>query len=516
MSAEGSEISSTVQIQAPRTTEQQVARATTGISYGRRSARGHGYEQRGLSSVPLSVLHEGKFGRMFRLPPFTPSDARIKEIAETMTEGASGGDPALNNPEIPAGYTYFGQFVDHDITFDTASSLDRQNDPNALTNFRSPRFDLDCVYGRGPTDDPFLYDKASEGVKMLIGSHDNEDDLPRNVQDTALIGDPRNDENTFVGQWQLTMLKFHNKVVDLVADDETLRHGSETVFDAAQRIVRWHYQWIVVHDFLKKIVGDEMLNQVLVTDGYCPEVTRRFYKWRNDPFMPVEFSVAAYRFGHSMIRGRYKLNTLVGPLPTFTADPVNIQPLGHFGGFRILPPFWTIEWARFFKVDGAGKEDLQLSRLIDTKLANVLTALPPEIGADRPSLIERNLTRGARLLLPSGQDVARYMGADPLSVDDLGLPGGGPAPLWYYILKEAFVQAGGIHLGQVGGRIVAEVFLGLLEKDPSSYLRNDPCWKPFLPSAVDGHFDVADLITFTGHGLGRTALPDPPSEPPAG
>ncbi len=144
--------------------------------------------------------------------------------------------------------------------------------------------------------------------------------------------------------------------------------------------------------------------------------------------------------------------------------------------------------ARFFKVDGAGKEDLQLSRLIDTRLANVLTALPPEIGADRPSLIERNLTRGARLLLPSGQDVARYMGTDPLSVDDLGLPGGGPAPLWYYILKEAFVQAGGIHLGQVGGRIVAEVFLGLMEKDPSSYLRNDPCWKPFLPSAVDGHF----------------------------
>ena len=134
----------------------------------------------------------------------------------------------------------------------------------------------------------------------MIGSHDNEDDLPRNVQDTALIGDPRNDENTFVGQWQLTMLKFHNKVVDLVADDETLRHGSETVFDAAQRIVRWHYRWIVVHDFLKKIVGEEMLNEVLVTDGYRPEVTRRFYKWRNDPFMPVEFSVAAYRFGHSM------------------------------------------------------------------------------------------------------------------------------------------------------------------------------------------------------------------------
>ena len=93
------------------------------------------------------------------------------------------------------------------------------------------------------------------------------------------------------------------------------------------------------------------------------------------------------------------------------------------------------------------------------------------------------------------------MGHDPLTDADLELPGGGPAPLWYYILKEASVQAGGQHLGQVGGRIVAEVFLGLLEKDPSSYLRNDPRWKPFLPSAQAGDFTMPDLVTFSGHGL---------------
>jgi hypothetical protein len=147
----------TPQIQAPRTAEQQLAGATSAhdIGYGRRSARGHGYELRGLSYVPVSRLHEGRFGRMFRLPPFVPSDERIAEIAALMLEEVSGPTPELDNPTIPAGYTYLGQFIDHDITFDTASSLERQNDPDALTNFRSPRFDLDCVYGRGPVDDPF-------------------------------------------------------------------------------------------------------------------------------------------------------------------------------------------------------------------------------------------------------------------------------------------------------------------------------------------------------------------------
>ena len=503
--------STTMQIEAPRTTEQLIAGATTarGVGYGRRSARGHGYDLRGLSYLPVSRLHEGRFGRMFRLPPFVPSDERIGEIAALLVENLSGPAPELDNPDIPAGYTYLGQFIDHDLTFDPASSLERQNDPDALTNFRSPRFDLDCVYGRGPVDDPFLYDKASGGQKLLIGHHDDEDDLPRNSQNTALIGDPRNDENIFVSQLQLTMLKFHNAVMDLVATGPGLRRGSETGFEATQRIVRWHYQWLVVHDFLRRVVGQEMLDSVLDESGPYPRVDRRFYKWTNDPFMPVEFSVAAYRFGHSMIRGRYQLNTLVGPLPIFTADPVGQEPLGHFGGFRVLPPFWTIEWARFFEVDGAaiGVDGPQASRLIDAKLADPLKALPPEIGGDRPSLIDRNLTRGARLLLPSGQDVAWYMGADVLSDADLALPGGGPAPLWYYLLKEAQVQAGGRHLGQVGGRIVAEVFLGLLEKDPSSYLRNEPTWRPFLPSATAGDFTMGDLIAFAGHGLGVTDLP---------
>lgn len=500
---------------APLTSEQLLAAATSGHGMGTavRSARGHGYELRGLGYVPASRSYEGRFGRMFRLPPFTPSDNRILEVAALMMEGETGRDPAFDNPDIPAGFTYLGQFIDHDLTFDTASSLERQNDPDALTNFRSPRFDLDSLYGRGPVDDPYLYSKDSGRNKLLIGRHDDEDDLPRNSEDTALIGDPRNDENIFVSQLHLTMLKFHNKVFDLVNDDPALQFSAETPFQAAQQTVRWHYQWLAIHDYLRRTVGQEMLDSVLDTSGPVPRVVRKFYDWKYEPFMPVEFSVAAYRFGHSQIRGRYRLNTLVGgprsngPLPTFKPGSTEVDPLGHFGGFRILPPFWTIEWARFFEVDGAGKDELQRTRQIDTRLADPLKDLPEEIGGTRPSLIDRNLTRGSRLLLPSGQDVARHMGEDVLSDADLGLPGGGPAPLWYYILKEAEIRAGGRHLGPVGGRIVAEVFLGLMEKDPSSYLHQQPKWRPTLPSETPGHFTMADLITFTGHGLDVTDLP---------
>jgi hypothetical protein len=519
---------STPTVPAPRAAEDgrppedliNSAASAQGYQSPHRPARGHGYEQRGLAYLPVSRLFEGRFGRMFRLPPFIPSEARIAEIAATMAEGPTGGDPTFDNPDIPSGYTYFGQFVDHDLTFDPVSSLTRQNDPDALTDFRSPRFDLDCVYGRGPVDDPYLYDKSpGNDDKLLLGEHDDEQDLPRNSQSTALIGDPRNDENTFVSQLQLTMLKFHNAVVDLVRGDPRMQQGSETVFEAAQRIVRWHYQWVVVHDFLRRTVGDAMLGSVLDESGPMPRVTTRHYEVRSSkPYMPVEFSVAAYRFGHSQVRGRYKLNTLVGPLATFLPNPTDDPDvrLKQFGGFRILPRFWTIEWRRFFELDEGA--DLQHTRKIDTHLSNPLTDLPPEIAGMPNSLIVRNLTRGARMSLPSGQNVAAAMGETRLTDGELGLPGGGPAPLWYYILREAEVRENGLRLGAVGGRIVAEVLLGLLAKDPSSYLRHDPTWRPFLPATTAGEFTMPDLIRVSGHGLVDITPPGPipPAPPPAG
>ncbi len=467
---------------------------------------------RGQQGVPQSPLHEGRFGRMFRnLDALKPDDTVIDALVKLMEE--VGSDPARDNPKIPSGHTYLGQFVDHDITFDPLSDLQKDNDPDALVDFRTPRFDLDCLYGSGPDDDPFMYEWSSpsnRGVKLLVGRNPTGSgeferaDLPRNQQGRALIGDMRNDENTIISQLQLLFIRFHNKVVDRTRKNQRLA-GAE-LFAEAQRITRWHYQWIVVHDFLRRIVGAQMANSVLkpAKDGAPSKIDTQFYNWRNSPFMPVEFSGAAYRFGHSMVRADYDLNETVTGVPIF-ADADKPDPRQHLGGFRRLLSFWTIDWGLYFDVEA--KSRAVPARAIDTHITKPLLKLPGAPGA-RPSLPRLNLQRGRALGLPSGQDVAEAMGRTPLRPDQLGLAKialpkaerealARATPLWYYVLREAQVLAKGEHLGPVGGRIVAEVLVGLLDGDPQSYLSRKPTWTPILPAAKKGDFTMADLVRFT-------------------
>jgi hypothetical protein len=468
-----------------------------------------GAPPRGLMAVPKSRLHEGRFGRMFRnLPiPRPPREALIA-LGNAMPE--ENRPPATaDNPKIPAAYTYLGQFIDHDITFDPVSKLQRLNDPDALVTFRTPRYDLDSLYGRGSSDTPFLYEWLNptfRGVKLIAGRNpqrdpvDGEDlerqDLPRNEQGRALIGDPRNDENIIVGQFHLAFIKFHDRVVDRVKEEKDLS-GSE-LFEEARRLVTWHYQWVVIHDFLRRVAGDAVVNDVL-TNG------RDFFEWEDEPFMPVEFSVAAYRFGHSMIRPTYDLNEVVRGIPIFSRKerPNNRE---HLAGFRRLPSFWTIDWSHFVKID---RTRPQPSRRINIRLARPLMKLPASVNAGRNPLAVLNLRRGKALQLPSGQSVAQHMGETPLTAAELelarlrGLRAAHRAileqdtPLWFYILKEAEVRANGERLGPVGGRIVAEVLIGLLEGDPSSFLRVEPNWKPAgIPAKTADEFTLADLLTF--------------------
>ncbi len=463
---------------------------------------GHGgVEIRGLGA-PQSSLKEGRFGRMFRnvnLPPLDPGIDAINALVKLMADASqtASGD----NAKLPSGYTYFGQFVDHDITFDPLSVLQKLNDPDALVDFRTPRFDLDSLYGGGPADDPYLYDSQSpsnRGVKLLVGHNDEgkgfeRDDLQRNAQGRALIGDPRNDENLIVSQLQLLFIRFHAKVVDHVRKATKLE-GAE-LFAEAQRMLRWHYQWIVTHDFLNRIAGKAAADAAFAN--------RQFFKWTNEPFMPVEFSGAAYRFGHSMVREIYDLNGDIVGIPIF-ADADKPGPLEHLGGFRRLPVLWSVDWSFFFKTSSRKP---QLSRKIDTKLSPPLHKLPIGVDAGRHSLAQLNLRRGRALQLPSGQDVAGAMGIVPIAANDLGLnsidlPAAGKAkikaatPLWYYLLREAEI-GGGESLGPVGGQIVAEVLVGLLQGDPLSYISQRPTWKPELPGAKAGDFTMPDLVKFT-------------------
>ena len=465
----------------------------------------HGMTPRGAARVARSPLHEGRFGRMFRKLPAAPeySVEVLTALAESMREpgGATGGwnqggaqPPDGDNPEIPSGYTYFGQFLDHDITFDPTSRLQTSNDPDALVDFRTPRLDLDSLYGSGPFDEPFQYDQQRDNRMLLSDNGAGDVDLPRNSQGIALIGDPRNDENVIVSGLQIVMLQLHNKLADDVDADPAVPEADR--FDETRRRLRWHYQWVVVHDFLPRICPPELITRLLALEDGVPGWKLRFYRPTKNAYLPVEFSAAAYRFGHSMVRAAYDLNATIGVKPIFVAG--DDQPAGSdLRGGQTLLPGWTVDWARFLPIDGSAP---QPSRRIDTHLSPPLFDLPRFPATQPQSLALRNLLRGQALKLPSGQDVAKTIGERPLSGADLGGVVD-PTPLWFYILKEPELEAGngGHRLGPVGARIVAEVLLGLLRADPSSYLNVTPTWAPTLPgrSGHDDTFGLADLIRST-------------------
>lgn len=482
------------------------ALAGTSDSSQRPPARIHGVGPRGLRNQPLSPAFEGRFGRLFRRLPPGPAYKveQLNELAETMREdpggpGSSWGQPNAqpeggDNAAIPAGYTYFGQFLDHDITFDPASLLDRVNDPDALVSFRTPRFDLDSLYGSGPADEPFQYHQSQEGRLLLArNAETGEEDLPRNEQQVALIGDARNDENTIVSGFQRVFIRLHNRMWQEVEGDASVQ--PEKRFEETQRRVRWHYQWVVVHDYLRLTCGDDVLGRkVKEKQGQPADIRLRWYKALKHPYMPVEFSVAAFRFGHSQVRSAYNLNQAIQNIPLF-APGDDVPPTGDLRGGKRLPASWEIDWSHFLPIGAA--ETVQPSRLIDAHLSPALFDLPRLPAGEHQSLALRNLLRGQALQLPSGQDVARQLRVDKVfSGAELGSPLD-PTPLWFYILKESELVAGGQRLGPVGAEIVAEVLLGLLALDPQSYFRVAPDWRPTIPPADDAAgLTLGDLIRF--------------------
>src|SRR3954451_10528105 len=288
---------------------------------------------------------------MFRsLPPARYGKTDSESRANLMALGVqmtSDFDPPKDGVDaeergITALYTYLGQFIDHDITFDPMSSLMQHSDPDALIDFRTPAFDLDNVYGRGPSDQPYLYDGGDSFLlgDALSGGDVNAKDVPRNNANPrrALIGDPRNDENAIVSQLQGLLLRFHNRAR---ADNPSLSFGD------VQRLVRFHYQYVVINDFLPRIVHSSVIAD-LKSRGHYDRHEIKFFRWKEDPFMPVEFSVAAYRLGHSMIRPGYLLDDNV-LLPIF---PVPSQGLLEgLTGFRTMNTQWGIDWGRFIDVD---------------------------------------------------------------------------------------------------------------------------------------------------------------------
>lgn len=481
------------------------------------AVHGSGMFGREMNAPGSKYYNKGKFGRLFptlppyRLPSGVDDKAALDKLSELMREASK--KPKQENPSIPAGWVFFGQFVDHDITFDPTSSLERQNDPESIQNFRTPAIELDNVYGSGPGASPHLYDGFTS--KLLVEKLDpssDRDDLPRNSQNTALIGDPRNDENLVVSQLHVAFLKFHNVCVqDLLDKQPSLANSPEELFERAQQQVRWHYQWIVLHQFLPLIVGQKMVGEIYQGPG--KPTGRKYYNWRHEPFIPVEFGAAVYRYGHAQIPNRMQVNDefRVGAdvrIPVFAKDQTGKpDPDDLRGGVRAKRR--SVQWRHFF--DGLMGESIvpQASMRIEARLAESLfdiQVLPPTDPIRQLPL--RNLLRGLSFGLPSGQSIARAMCVEPLAPDDLMdteeldplFRFSEATPLWFYILREAQVQQDGLRLGEVGGRIVAEVIIGLLEGDRNSFVRAYPKWKPDM-GPTPGDFTIQDLLVKAGSAI---------------
>ena len=418
--------------------------------------------------APIEIA--GRYGRMFDLPPLEADEELLMQIGAA--GGFCDGGDCKSEARVEAGWPFFGQYVAHDITADR-SPLRAHADLSALRNMRAPRANLESLYGGGPQGSPYLYQR-SDTAKLL----ENDGDVPRNHEGLGLVGDPRNDVHVFMSQMQVAFIRAHNHLVDRLRDE---RAREAELFDEARRALAWHYQWVIVNDFLPRLVGDRLIGELLARGT-------RYYSPDSEPFIPVEFADAAYRYGHSQIRQLYQIQPGGPALPVFP-DLIGFGPIGEH----------KVDWSLLFDVPG--REPAQRAKPIDGMLPRSLINLPyavtgeVEVEAYR-SLAARDLERGQGTGLPSGESVARQIGASVLDRSEVGLSEHGwdaETPLWLYILRESAVRHDGDRLGEVGGRITGEVLVEIITRDPESYLAIDPSWQPSLPAHEDS-FRLRDLL----------------------
>ncbi len=464
-------------------------------------------------------------------------EATLRKVALAMTGGSE------TDGTIPSGFTYLGQFVDHDLTFDaTTVAFGDSISPAALLQGRSPTLDLDSLYGAGPLDAVSAEFYEADRTRLKVGktTRSGSDrarvgfDVPRvggsaAGRQLAAIPDRRNDENLVVAQTHAAMIRFHNRVVSTLGPATPAADR----FEKARRKVVLHYQWMLRTDYLAKICDGDVVTDVF-TNG------RKVVEPGADPLsmptMPVEFSVGAFRLGHSMVREAYDWNA------RFPSGSGTLSLLfffsgtsGGLGGDPTLPSNWIADWRRLYRFEQIGHGELKppagefnLARRIDTRLVDPLATLPAgSFGGSvsdeqtiRANLAFRNLVRARMLKLASGQQMAALLRASGVPVTTLtkaqlrnGAGGRSSAqlddltdtqreafladtPLWFYVLREAELNDG--RLTGVGARIVVETFHRAMEGSTSSIVRN-PDFRPTL-GEKDGRFRMADLLLFAFEG----------------
>jgi len=415
------------------------------------------------------------------------------------------GGPDGGGPEV--GYTYFGQFIDHDLTEmdPLPPPLWRRilrkllrhrrfivNVKSELRNLQTPRLDLSHLYGGGPSDQKSKRLYWSDGVRLKVGAlsaSGQSFDVYVDADGNPVVADDRSRENLIIRQMVAVFARLHNAAVEQWGP--TIKDAGE-LFEKAHRQTVWQFQYLVVQDYLRSVLDYSVFSEVF-------EKGNVLFEWKKTFSIPLEFAVAAFRFGHSMVR----LNYLLSIDQDHTLKEI-FERSAQSG--QLEEDKWKIAWELFFQ--GAGGEGSSASAItsqpIDTLVAKPLHDLSnfivelfpvgklplPVVTIDQFKLPVRTLLRGESMQLVCGQAAAD--GLDVVRVtDDLlasPCPGTPPmtphapilqrgqiltrTPLWYYILKESEGNSHGRRLGPVGSHIVAETISAALRYDQTSYFYN--------------------------------------------
>jgi hypothetical protein len=449
---------------------------------------------------PPKTSDVSHYSRLFGGPYAGHDEMHLRELSARMKDIPQNrrGRPRLGDL-APSAFVYLGQFLDHDLTCDETRLEHAAHAPERTRNFHAPRLNLEGVYGGGPEKSPELYDLSEPGSETFLLGETKAVGRIRSTRDDffrrngrPLLADARNDQHLIIAQLHVAFLQFHNRLIDLLKRGEFVSSAfpKENLFATARRLVVWHYQWIVRNEFLKWFVLPKVLADI---ERNGP---RLFKAAAGDavPSLPIEFTQAAFRFGHSTVQRQYEINRWAGLVRLCdlvrkaAANEKNVP----------LPANRVVDWDRFTRTWGG---NANFAENIDPLISEYMfdlpaAAMPIPFTTPPPPLPEMTLIRGSRIGLASGQEACRVASVAALSDAQIGFDDDGNqflrrrglherTPLWYYILREAEVLGvrrfrGGECLGPLGSRIVAEVLLGVLNADPDHYLSVDPNWTPLV------------------------------------
>ena len=413
-------------------------------------------------------------------------------------------------PEIlvDSGYTYFGQFISHDLTKDV-SSVDEawQKEPEELVNLQTPRLDLQVLYGGGPERSGEFYEEDKVRLKVGARRADGRSfDICTGQQGERIVADDRSAANLILRQMTAVFARLHNCAVEQFRPEIV---DEKALFERARLQTQRQFRWLVLKDYLPTMLNPEVYRKVFIDNSSS-------IRW--DTFsIPIEFAAAAMRFGHAMVRPNY----LFG----FEREMLLPKILGRTPDRGALADEAEINWGFFFQ--GAGPGGAVTARPIDTRLSLPLHRLPADligvaeiacphfrIAKNPDQLSIRTLLRGAGLRLASGQTAAHAFGETALTMADLCQNSDGKeteqgrilrdtglvreTPLWYYILKESEVRENGNRVGPVGSHLIAETIFGALRSDPHSCLNQTdvkptpPIWK--FPDGFTRIYGLSELF----------------------